>query len=96
MVTTELKPDKILTLDTFIEILKAVDDKIHKEPDNEKLREIQGALYEILAMTHQFEMINKEKVSTMLFPYETVISIEVVPNQLPRLEWTGEMLSRLV
>ena len=56
MVTTELKPDKILTLDTFIEIVEAVDDKIRKnEPDKiEKLRKIynskmlsQGALYEI-------------------------------------------------
>lgn len=51
MVTTELKPDKIFTLDTFVE---AVDDKIRKnEPDKiEKLRKIQGALYEILAKAH--------------------------------------------
>lgn len=96
MVTTELKPDKILMLDSFIEIIEAIDDKIHKEPDNEKLRKIQGALYEILTKINQFEMENKEKVSTMLFPYETVISIEAVPNQIPRLTWTEEMLSRLV
>ena len=61
MVTTELKPDKILTLDTFIEIVEAVDDKIRKnEPDKiEKLRKIQGALYEILTKAHEFEIYKK-------------------------------------
>ena len=94
MVTTELKPDKI-----FVE---AVDDKIRKnEPDKiEKLRKIynskmpsQGALYEILTKAHEFEIYKKEG---QLFPYETLISIEVTPNQIPRLTWTDEMLNKLV
>lgn len=95
MVTTELKPDKILTLDSFIEILDAVDDKIRKnEPDKiEKLRKIQGAIHEILIKAHEFETYKKED---QLFPYETLISIEVIGNQLPRLAWTDEMLGKLV
>lgn len=95
MVTTELKPEKILTLDSFIEILYAIDDKIRKnEPDKiEKLRKIQGALHEILTKAHKYEM---QKEEGLLFPYETMISIEVIPNQLPRLTWTDDMLSRLV
>lgn len=94
MVTTELKPDKILTVDSFIEILEAVDDKIQNEPDKiEKLRKIQGALHEILIKVHEYEINKKEGI---LFPYETLISIEVITNQLPRLTWTDEMLSRLV
>lgn len=95
MVTTELKPDKILTLDSFIEILYAIDDKIrNSEPDKiEKLRKIQGTLHEILIKAHEFEIYKKED---QLFPYETFINIEVVGNQLPRLTWTDEMLSKLV
>lgn len=95
MVTTELKPDKILTLDSFIEILDAVDDKIRKnDPDKiEKLRKIQGVLHEILIKAHEFETYKKED---QLFPYETLISIEVIGNQLPRLAWTDEMLGKLV
>lgn len=92
MVTTELKPDKIFTLDSFIEILEAIDDKIHKnEPDKiEKLRKIQGALYEILTKAHELELKNK------MHSTETMISMEVITNQLPRFAWTDEWLSRLV
>ena len=95
MVTTELKPDKIFSLDSFTEIVEAVDDKIRKsEPEKaERLRKIQGALYEILTKAQENEM-NKEKC--LLFPYDTVISMEVTPNQLPRLAWTDEMVNRLV
>lgn len=95
MVTTELKPDKILTLDSFVEILEAVDDKIRRnEPDKiEKLRKIQGALYEILAKAQEYETFKKED---LIFPYETLISIEVIQNQIPRYTWTDEMLGRLV
>lgn len=98
MVTTELKPDKIFTLDSFIEIVEAFDDKIHKnEPEKiEKLRKIQGALYEILAKAHEYETLKKEENLTLIFPYETLISIEVTPNQIPRHAWTDDMLSRLV
>lgn len=98
MVTTELKPDKILTLDTFVEILEAIDDKIRKnEPDKiEKLRKIQGALYEILAKAQGYDAFKKEENLTLIFPYETLISIEVTPNQIPRYTWTDEMLSRLI
>ena len=101
MVATELKPDKILMLDSFIEIIEAVDDKIRKnEPDKiEKLKKIynskmpsQGALYEILTKAHEFETY-KEK--DLLFPYETVIDIQVITNQQLRT-WSDEMLSRLV
>ncbi len=97
MVTTELKSDKILTLDSFIEIVEAFDDKIHKnEPDKiEKLRKIQGALHEILVKAYEYEMLKKEENLTIIFPYETLISIEVIPNQMPHA-WTDEMLSRLV
>lgn len=95
MVTTELLPDKVFTLDSFIEIVEAVDDKIHKsDPEKiEKLRKIQGALYEILSRAHEYETYKKED---LIFPYETLISIEVTPNQIPRYTWTDEMLSRLV
>lgn len=95
MVTTELLPDKILTLDTFIEIIEAVDEKVRKNEPNkiEKLKKIQGALYEILTKAHEFEMYKKED---QLFPYETLINIEVVTSQLPRLTWTDEMLKRMV
>lgn len=97
MVTTELKPDKIFTLDTFVEIVEAVDDKIRNEPDKiEKLRKIQCALYDILTKAHEFEILKKEEKLTLIFPYETLISIEVTPNQIPRYSWTDEMLSRLV
>ena len=98
MVTTELTPDKILTIESFIEILDAVDEKILKnEPDKiEKLKKIQGALHEILIKTYEYDMLKKEENLTRIFPYETVISIEVIPNQLPRYTWTDEMLNKLV
>lgn len=84
-----------MTLDSFIEILEAVDDRIRKnEPDKiEKLKKIQGALHEVLAKAYEYEMNKKED---LIFPYETLISIEVTPNQLPRYTWTDEMLSKLV
>ncbi len=95
MVTTELKPDKIFTLDSFVEIVEAFDDKIHKNDPNkiEKLMNIQGALHELLTKVYEYETGKKED---LIFPYETVISIEVIPNQIPRYTWTDEMLSRLV
>lgn len=54
--------DKIFTLDSFIEILEAVDLKAKNETNNEKLKKIQGALYEILTRAHTFEM-QKNQVS---------------------------------
>lgn len=93
MVTEKIMPDKILTLDSFIEILEAVDLKIKIEPSNEKLKKIQGALFEILTRTHEFEVYKKPG---QLFPYETLIDIKVVTSQLPRLSWTDDMLSKLV
>lgn len=98
MATTELKPDKILTLDTFVEILEAVDEKVRKnEPDKiEKLIKIQGALNEILTKAYEYEMLKKEENLTLIFPYETLINIEVLTNQIPRQKYTEEMLSKLV
>lgn len=92
MVTTEHKPDKILTLDTFIEILEAIDCKISKnEPDKIlKLKKIQGAFHEILAKALEYEMYKKEG-----YQYETLISIEVIQNQLP-YQYTDKMLDKIV
>lgn len=85
--------NKILWLDNFAEILEAVDDKVHKEPDNVKLKKIQGALYEVLTKAYEYDMLYKKEDA--LFPYETLINIEVIINQHTH-KWTDEMRNRLV
>lgn len=95
MVEKEYKPVKILTLETFVEIVEAFDDKVQKEPKNEKLKKIQGALHEILTRAYKLDTYNIEEKSKMLFPYQTVIEVDVISGQLLHT-WTEELLSRLV
>jgi hypothetical protein len=75
--------DKLLSPDSFVEILEAIDDKTHKEPTNEKLKKIQGALYEVLAKVYEYETLYKKEDA--LFPYEIFINIEVIANQYPHI-----------
>lgn len=102
MVEKEYKPVKILTLETFVEIVEAFDDKVQKEPNNEKLKKMhnsnmlsQGALHEILTRAYKLDTYNIEEKSKMLFPYQTVIEVDVISGQLLHT-WTEELLSRLV
>lgn len=95
MVEKEYKPDKILTLDSLVEIVEAVNEKASKEPNNEKLQKINGALYELLTRAYKLDTYNIEEKSKMLFPYQTVIEINVISGQQLHT-WTDEMLSRLV
>ena len=85
--------NKILLLDSFVEILEAIDDKVRKEPENNKLRKIQGALYEILTKVHEYETLYKKEDA--LFPYETFINVEVITNQYPH-KFSDDMRSKLV
>lgn len=87
-------PDKILTVESFIEIIEAVDLKLKNEPNNDKLLKIQGALYEILTRAHEFETLHKKP--DQLFPYETFIEMTVITGQLSRLSWTDEDLKKIV
>lgn len=94
MAIEEFLADKIFTIESFVEIVEAVDLKIKNEPDNERLKKVQGALYEILTRAHEFE--TKFKKPDQLFPYETLIEMIVITGQLPRLAYKEETLKRIV
>lgn len=94
MAIEEFLADKIFTIESFIEIVEAVDFKIKNEPNNERLKKVQGALYEILTKAHEFE--TRYKRPDQLFPYDTLIEMIVITGQHIKLSYREEVKRRIV